>query len=326
MAPPKRCRGPDFAVARSCDGGRTQPTPARPSAPASSDAGGPAEDRGGFLPSNIVRSLDRFGHCGDPTLGFALLRSVCGRAKTVPFRCHVRGLCPTCGGRAMSSGAAHLVDRVLPRVRVRQWVLSLPWPRRYLLARRPDLCAGVRRRIWHELRRWYHDRGLLRGVGAGDTGAVIVVQRFGSALNLNVHFHMLLLDGVFAEDHEGVLRWQTLPAPTDDEVQALVDTMSRRVEAWLARQGFGDDEVADEDADDSSVVLLAASVAGRVAHGQRAGARVRRLRRGHERPFRLPPLCGEARGYNLHAGVVIAANRREGLETCRERGCPLPVV
>ena len=80
-----------------------------------------AEDRGGFLPSHIVRSLDRFGHCGDPTLGFALLRCVCGRAKTVPFRCHVRGLCPTCGGRAMSSGAAHLVDRVLPRVRVRQW-------------------------------------------------------------------------------------------------------------------------------------------------------------------------------------------------------------
>ena len=136
--------------------------------------------------------------------------------------------------------------------------------------------------------------------------------------DLNVHFHMLLLDGVFAEGDEGVLRWQTLPAPTDDEVQALVDRMSRRVEAWLARQGFGDDEVSDEDDDDSSVVLLAASVAGRVAHGQRAGARVRRLRRAHERPFRLPPLCGEARGYNLHAGVVIAANRREGLERlCR---------
>ena len=29
------------------------------------------------------------------------------------------------------------------------------------------------------------------------TGAVTLIQRFGSALNLNVHFHMLFLDGVY---------------------------------------------------------------------------------------------------------------------------------
>ena len=29
------------------------------------------------------------------------------------------------------------------------------------------------------------------------TGAVTLIQRFGSALNLNVHLHMLFLDGVF---------------------------------------------------------------------------------------------------------------------------------
>ena len=45
----------------------------------------------------------------------------------------------------MSSGAAHLVDYVVPEVAVRQWVLSVPWPRRYLFARRPDLCAGDNR-------------------------------------------------------------------------------------------------------------------------------------------------------------------------------------
>ena len=28
------------------------------------------------------------------------------------------------------------------------------------------------------------------------TGAVTLIQRFGSALNLNIHFHMLYLDGV----------------------------------------------------------------------------------------------------------------------------------
>jgi hypothetical protein len=31
-------------------------------------------------------------------------------------------------------------------------------------------------------------------------GAVTLLQRFGSALNLNIRFHMLWLDGVYAPD------------------------------------------------------------------------------------------------------------------------------
>ena len=79
------------------------------------------------------------------------------------------------------------------------------------------------------------------------------------------------------------------------------------------------DGACDEDTDDdANGVLLAASVAGRTALGARAGARVRRLQRARERPFRLPPLCGEAHGYNLHAAVVIRRGNREGLERlCR---------
>lgn len=36
------------------------------------------------------------------------------------------------------------------------------------------------------------------------TGAVTLVQRFGSALNLNIHFHMLFLDGVYLTAQGGV--------------------------------------------------------------------------------------------------------------------------
>jgi len=39
------------------------------------------------------------------------------------------------------------------------------------------------------------------------TGAVTLIQRFGSALNLNVHFHILALDGVYAEDAYGKMRF-----------------------------------------------------------------------------------------------------------------------
>jgi len=32
------------------------------------------------------------------------------------------------------------------------------------------------------------------------TGAVTLIQRFGSALNLNIHFHRLFLDEVYVSD------------------------------------------------------------------------------------------------------------------------------
>ena len=38
--------------------------------------------------------------------------------------------------------------------------------------------------------------GLTRGSRAR-TGGVTLIQRFGSALNLNVHLHMIILDGVY---------------------------------------------------------------------------------------------------------------------------------
>lgn len=41
----------------------------------------------------------------------------------------------------------------------------------------------------------------------GRGGAVAIVQRFGAALNLNVHVHALVLDGVFATDSGGTVRF-----------------------------------------------------------------------------------------------------------------------
>ena len=99
----------------------------------------------------------------------------------------------------------------------------------------------------------------------------------------------------------------------------MVTDLARTIETWLDTQGYGSDDPCDEDQDDdANGALLAASVAGRTALGTRAGARVRRLQRADARPFRRPPLCGEAHGYNLHAAVVIGRGNREGLERlCR---------
>jgi len=52
-------------------------------------------------------------------------------------------------------------------------------------------------------------------------GAVTFVQRFGGALNLNVHFHCVIPDGVFVREDDG-LRFVELAPPSDDEVMAVL--------------------------------------------------------------------------------------------------------
>lgn len=56
-----------------------------------------------------------------------------------------------------------------------------------------------------------------------------LIQRFGSALNLNVHYHMLFLDGVYAEDDYGKQRFHRVKAPTYDELNTLAHTLSHRI-------------------------------------------------------------------------------------------------
>jgi hypothetical protein len=67
--------------------------------------------------------------------GFARVEcSGCGFVRLVAFSCKGRGICPSCIARRMSDTAAHLLDHVLPEAPMRQWVLSVPPPLRYLLA------------------------------------------------------------------------------------------------------------------------------------------------------------------------------------------------
>jgi hypothetical protein len=64
----------------------------------------------------------------------------------------------------MANTAAHLVDRVLPAVPVRQWVLSLPFELRALAAFRADVLSALARlfveAIFSRQRSWAKRQGL----------------------------------------------------------------------------------------------------------------------------------------------------------------------
>jgi hypothetical protein len=76
----------------------------------------------------------------------------------------------------MASLGAHLADGVLPRVPVRQWVLTLPFRLRFMLAHDPALTSLVLGLFLAELFRWRKERVV---APRGQAGAVTLIQRFG---------------------------------------------------------------------------------------------------------------------------------------------------
>ena len=70
-----------------------------------------------------------------------------------------------------------------------------------------------------------------------DSGAVTLIQRFGSAANLNIHLHCLVLDGVYRRGADGVPGFVEVPAPTDEALQTVLHKIITRTMKLLTRQG-----------------------------------------------------------------------------------------
>jgi hypothetical protein len=282
---------------------------------------------GAGLPQFVEREFREFLLCGVYEAGVARFQCEgCAREHLVPFSCKGRGFCPSCGGRRMTERAAHLVDEVLPWVPVRQWVLTMPYRLRYQLAWNHGLSRAVLRVYTRALLDVYRRGARAHGIDGGQTGMVTALQRAGGALNANLHFHTLVLDGVFTEDPEGALTFHPAPEPSDAEVAAALATTRHRVRRLLVRHGLepADDATgpADRLAEESPVLagIVGASVQGRVALGSRSGARVRRLgdARDTAAVTSRGPRQAHLEGFDLHANVWVWAHDRAGLERlCR---------
>ena len=141
------------------------------------------------------------------------------------FSCKRRGWCPSCMGRRMVDTAARLVDEVLPQVPVRQFVLSLPFEIRYRLAYDGKLISGLLAVFLRVVTAWYVRQARGQGYRGARCGSVTFVQRFGSSINLNPHFHVLFLDGVYVPAAEGGAPvFVAAPPLADEDVQKLVET------------------------------------------------------------------------------------------------------
>jgi len=163
------------------------------------------------VPQFVEREFRSFLECGIVAHGFIRVHcDTCGLDRIVPYSCKHRGFCNSCCGRSMSGAnaspigrshqvmadtAAHLVDRVFPRIPVRQWVLSLPYDLRYRLAYDASLVTDVlgvfTKTIFTSLIQRARAFGAVR---KPQSGAVSFIQRFDSALRLNLHIHSLTME------------------------------------------------------------------------------------------------------------------------------------
>jgi len=207
----------------------------------------------------------------------------------------------------MSDEAAWLVDSLLPEAPYRQWTITFPFSLRLALARDPRLLAEVFGIAIRGLFAWQRRQARRAGVLGAKTAAVLAVQRFGGALNLNVHGHAIVPDGVFVLA-ERRYRFVPLAAPSKDDLVALTTRLARRVTALLERRYAHRDEpplgpVEGALAEAMRHPFLPASPVGPDTTADDEDD----LRR-----------CASVDGFALHADTAVAAADRLGLERlCR---------
>lgn len=180
---------------------------------------------GACAPAVTEREFRRYLECGILAHGFARARCTdCGHDFLVAYSCKGRGVCPSCTTRRMVETAAHLADHVIPRLPVRQWVLSVPKRLRYHLERDPAVLNAALHIFLTAIERVLREHSPAASA-ASHLGAVIFIHRFGALLNTHLHFHCIVVDGVFEGDAEGGVTFHPadgLDAPAIGKVQTAV--------------------------------------------------------------------------------------------------------
>ena len=135
----------------------------------------------------------------------------------------------------MSETGAMWVDGIVPSVPYRQWVLSFFIPLTLLFAQRSEMLSAVLGVVTPAL-----SGDVIRRAGQrrreAETGVVTFIQRFGSALNLNIHLLMLVPDGAW-HFVNGKAHFHRAPAPSDADIERLLARLIRRVTRCLLRAG-----------------------------------------------------------------------------------------
>ena len=158
-----------------------------------------------------------------------------------------------------------------------------------LFAQCESYCSFEGPSFWLPVKPWASKRKVFSQQGSSSrSGSITFVQCFGAALNLNVHFHLLHLEGYY--DTTTRAKFQKGRAPTNQNIQNLVNEISTRLVKFLRKRGYlkdpPDEKPTDPqfEQDPTHAICLSASVRYRIALGEREGKRLRFIGSGFGSP------------------------------------------
>ena len=194
------------------------------------------------VPSFVKREFEAYLRCGILDYGFARVYcEECRYDRLIPFSCKRRGFCGSCLARRMSEMSTRLVGSIYSEIPTRQWVLSMPAPLRYLIAYDNEALSFVITAFISSLFSYLRRKAKRSGGGALNAqiyypGSVTFIQRFGSALNLNVHLHCQVSDGAYVKYGEGKIKFIRVPSPSPAEIERITIKVARRVHRYLEKR------------------------------------------------------------------------------------------
>ncbi len=193
----------------------------------------------------------------------------------------------------------------------------MPYNHRYILSSDQKLLNKVLKIFHRVITSHYINKAKQKKLIDPNTGAITVIQHFGGALNLNIHFHSLYLDGVFHTDARGEQNFINF-TPTDEEVTRLTELLYHRIGRAFIRAGYlaeNDDKELYEN--DSQLNLIKSqSVCNLVDNYQRPKS-IGRYWTPPFLEFSGSKSCS-LEGFSLHANTKIRKGDRGGLEKlCR---------
>lgn len=284
--------------------------------------------QGNGLPKFVRNEFESYFRCGVLQHGFVRMKcDSCNHEKLIGFSCKKRGFCPSCIGRRMGETAAKLNDFVLPEVPYRQWVISFPIPLRFLMARKPGVLGQILTIYISEVSRLIRRKARAKlcdfdvSLERIQTGAYTAIQRFGSSLSLNIHFHSIFFDGAYLLPSSRVRNPEFLEiaAPSNKEMGDLLIKIVKKIKTYLVRAGYltpeGDLIIDPETSEDLFSQLQAASVQNLIA-GNESGKKVKLIKSDPQLWHAKieTPRWVDIFGFSLHANTDVSAKSRDQVE------------
>ena len=134
-----------------------------------------------------------------------------------------------------------------------------------------------------------------------------------------IHYHLLVLDGLYTTGEDGSPIFTRVPGIKNDELACVVRGVSRRVIKYLRKTGRLSEDgeevyIGDGDCEEHEALfhMKRASVSSRIALGARAGLKVRRIGSSFGFEEEIPKSqsygCVSMNGFSIHAATSIKAH------------------